>query len=364
MKSRLLALAMLFVLIVALVPGVMAQDTTICGNLSADDCTALTTALTNTSAAGSGAFTLVSSINLQSDDPAQAVKVDITADGKFSGATPMSVSDMAAMSADPAAAITKITTGLKTFSGELNLTLGLPASAASTTGGQPLVINLILVNGVGYLDFSKLPPTLTAGLAAYNIPNGWAGLDLVDILTNLGPTLASSMTSSTTSTASADLPKVEAIVAKYLEYTRDGDTFTGDVDLVGLFNDADFQAMTNMKSVASQADAITSLKDVTFEVVFTLDGDKVSEIQFMLDVPESTVAAINATNPSTSSSSSKPPKAGNFTFDLKYSGLGEAQTIAAPDGAPVTKFIELMTMISNIQQKMIQDLQGTPTPAS
>ena len=45
MKSRLLALCMLFVLIAALVPGVMAQDTTICGNLSADDCTALTTAM-------------------------------------------------------------------------------------------------------------------------------------------------------------------------------------------------------------------------------------------------------------------------------------------------------------------------------
>jgi hypothetical protein len=351
---------MLVVLMVALVPGVMAQDSAICGNLSADDCATLTTALTNTSTAASGAFTLESALDLQSDDPAQAVKVDINAEGKFSGAAPTSLADMAAMSADPAGAITKITTGLKGFSGELNLTVGLPASASAMTGGQPLVINLVMVNGVAYLDFSKLPAAMTAGLAAYNIPNGWAGFDLVDILTNLGPSLASGMTSST-STASATLPKVEALAAKYLEYTRDGDTFTGELDLVGLFNDADFQALTNMKFTPPQADAVASFKDVTFEVVFTLDGDKVSEIQFGIDVPESTAAAINATN--SASGSSTIQKAGSFGVDLKYSGLGEAQTIAAPDGAPVTTFMELMTMISNAQQQVLQGLNSTPTPA-
>jgi hypothetical protein len=188
MKSRLLALCMLFVLIVALVPGVMAQDASkaICGNLSGDDCTALTTALTNTGAAGSGAFTLASTIDIQSDDPTQAAKVDITADGKFSGLKPMSMTDMTSMSADPTAAVKALTEGIKNFSGTLNLTLGLPTSAAAVTGGQPLTLNLILVNGVGYIDFSKLPSTITPMLQAYKIPNGWAGLDLVDTLTNAG----------------------------------------------------------------------------------------------------------------------------------------------------------------------------------
>src|ERR1700746_3287930 len=117
MKSRLLALCMLFVLIVALVPGVMAQDASkaICGNLSADDCTALTTVLTNTGAAGSGAFTLTSTIDIQSDDPTQAAKGDINADGKFSGVKPMSMADMTAMSADPTAAISKFTDSIKGF---------------------------------------------------------------------------------------------------------------------------------------------------------------------------------------------------------------------------------------------------------
>jgi hypothetical protein len=57
MKFRLFVLCMLFILIVALVPAVMAQDKTLCANLSADDCAALTTAFTNITASDSGSFT-------------------------------------------------------------------------------------------------------------------------------------------------------------------------------------------------------------------------------------------------------------------------------------------------------------------
>jgi hypothetical protein len=353
MKSRLLALCMLFVLIVALVPGVMAQDASkaICGNLSADDCTALTTAITNTGAAGSGAFTLASTIDIQSDDPTQAAKVDITADGKYSGATPMSMTDMSAMT-DPTAAIKAATDGLKNFSGVLNLTIGLPTSAAAMTGGQPLTLNLILVNGVGYIDFSKLPSTITPMLQAYKIPNGWAGLDLVDTLTNAGGMLtgmAGSTAGTSTAPSADDMAKGQALFAKYLTYTHDGDTYTGTVDLKGLFSDADFQAM--MKSADSakemtdaQQAAIDSLDDATVQIAFTTAGDKIGEVNLTINLPGSTLTALAATSDS-SDSTSKPPTAVNISFDLKYSGLGEAQTIAAPDGAPVAKFADLMTLM-------------------
>src|SRR5262249_3199937 len=162
MKFRLLALCMLFVLIVALVPGVMAQDTTICGNLSADDCTTLTTAFANTGAAPSGAINLTSSLDIESDDPSQAAKVDVKADGKFSGAAPIAL-DIASLSANPAATVGKITDNLKNFAGELNLTLNLPTTASPLTADQPLVINLLLINGVSYIDLSKFPPAMTAG---------------------------------------------------------------------------------------------------------------------------------------------------------------------------------------------------------
>jgi len=339
---------MLFVLIAAVVPGVMAQDTTICGNLSADDCTALTTAMTNTGAAGSGAFTLNSTIDIQSDDPTQAAKVDIKADGKFSGVTPMSMTDMTAMSSDPTAALAKLTEGLKSFSGELNLTVGLPTSAASMTGGEPLTLNLLLVNGVGYIDFSKLPATITPMLQAYKIPTGWAGLDLIDTITNAGGMLTGSMAGNTTAaTASTDLPKVQALFAKHLEYTRDGDTFTGNVDLAGLFSDPDFQALAKSADAKPMTDAqtaaIESLKDATFQVVFTLDGDKLSGVNLTIDIPGSTITALNAAG--TSSSDSKPPTAINVTLDLAYTGLGEDQGIKAPDGAPVAKFADLVKLM-------------------
>ncbi len=349
MKSRLLALCMMFVLIAAMVPGVMAQDTTICGNLSADDCTALTTAFINTGAAGSGAFTLASTIDIQSDDPSQAAKVDIKADGKFSGVKPMSVTDVTAMSADPAAAIKAATEGLKGFSGELNLTIGLPASAASMTGGEPLTLNLMMVDGVGYIDFSKLPATITPMLQAYKIPTGWAGLDLVDTLTNAGGMLTGmAPTTPSSSTTAADMAKVQAFAAKYLVYTRDGDTFTGNVDLKGLFSDPDFQAAvssadSSKEITAAQQAAIESLDKATAQIVFSLAGDKLSEVKLTLDLPGDVMTAFAAA--STSSSDSKPPTAMNITLDLKYTGLGEAQTIAAPAGAPVAKFADLMALM-------------------
>jgi len=355
MKSRLIALCMLFVLVAALVPGVMATDNPVCGNLSADDCTALTTAITNTGAAGSGAFTLNVSAELQSDDPSQAGKVDVTADGKFNGFAGASVEDVTAMQADPAAAVAKLTEGLKSFSGELNITANLPTSVASMTGGQPLVLNMILVDGVGYLDFSKLPATVGA-MTGGKTPTGWAGLDLIDVLTNLGPSLKPS--TSTTSTSTTDMAKVQGLITNHLEYTRDGDTFTGNVDLIGLFNDPEFQTMTNMKEINdAQKAAIESLGDATFQIVFTLDGDKLSELQLTIDLPESTMTAFAAA--STSSSSSTPPKAANISIDLKFSGLGEAQTVTAPEGAPVTKFMELMTAISEIYKNIAGGMKSS-----
>ena len=351
MKSRLLALCMLLVLIAALVPGVMAQDTTICGNLSADDCTALTTAITNTGAAGSGAFTLASTIDVQSDDPTQAAKIDIKADGKFSGVKPMSMTDMSSMSTDPAELIKTATEGIKGFSGELNLTIGLPAEAASMTGGEPLTLNLLLIDGVGYIDFSKLPASITPMLQAYKIPTGWAGLDLVDTLTNAGGMMTGMTSSSTTSTATADLPKIQAMATKYLQYTRDGDTFTGTVDLKGLFSDADFQAMmksadSTAKITPEQMAAIDALDKATIQLVYTLAGDKLGEVQFTLDFPAEVMTAFAAASTETSSDS-KPPTAMSVTFDLKYSSLGEAQTIAAPAGAPVAKFADLMALFQS-----------------
>ena len=190
MKSRLIALCLFLVLLVALVPGVMAQDTGLCGNLSGDDCTALTTAITNTGAATSGAFTVSSVIDVQSDDPTQAAHVTIDGDGKFNGTYSMSMTDMTSASSDPTAAMQKATEALKGFSGEYNFTFGLPAEAAAMTGGQPLTLNVIFIDGVVYVDLSKLPASIAPMLQQMKLANGWQGLDLIDTLTNASGMMA------------------------------------------------------------------------------------------------------------------------------------------------------------------------------
>lgn len=352
MKSRLLALCMLFVLFVALIPGAMAQDV-VCGNLSGDDCTVLTTAFTNTGASTSGAFTLDSTIDVQSDDPSQAVNLTIKADGKFSGVSPTSMGDVSSIT-DPAAAIAAATEGLKNFSGELNLTVGLPTEAAAMTGGEPLTLNLLLVGGVGYIDFSKLPASIAPFLQQLNIPNGWAGLDLIDTLTNGGDMVSSMADPSTTGTATQDLAKIQGFASKYLVYTRDGDTFTGTVDLAGLFSDSEFQSLMNSGEAATEltdADkaAIESLKDAKVEVVYVLSGDKIGQIKLNVALPGSTLAALNATSEDSSSSA---PTAINISLTMNYIGLGEAQTISAPAGAPVAKYADLMTIIGGMMGGM------------
>lgn len=350
MKSRLLALCMLFVLLVALVPGAMAQDA-VCGNLTGDDCTTLTTAFTNTAASSSGAFTLDTTIDIQSEDPSQALNLTITADGKFNG---VNTAGMTAIT-DPTAAIASLTEGLKGFSGELNLTIGLPAEAAAMTGGEPLTLNLILIDGVGYIDFSKFPPSIAPLFQQMGIPNSWAGLDLIDTLTNAGDMAASTLEESASSmTGTEDLAKVQALASKYLVYTRNGDAFVGSVDLAGLFSDPEFQALASSGEAASemtaeQTAAIEALKDAKVEVTYTLNGDKIGSIAANISVPGSTLAALDAAG---GESTGTAPTAINITLSMNYMGLGEAQTVAAPAGAPVAKFADLMTLASSMMGGM------------
>lgn len=353
MKSRLLALCMLFVLLVALVPGAMAQDA-VCGNLTGDDCTALTTAFTNTAASSSGAFTLDTTIDVQSDDPSQALNLTINANGKFNGVNMAGMTDMSAMS-DPTAAIASLTEGIKSFSGELNLTIGLPAEAAAMTGGEPLTLNLVMIDGVGYIDFSKLPASIAPFLQQMGIPNSWAGLDLVDTLTNAGDMAASSIEDSGDAlNGTEDLAKLQGFASKYLVYSRSGDTFTGTVDLAGLFSDPEFQATMSSDGAASeitaeQTAAIEALKDAKVEVAYTLNGDKIGSITANISVPGSTLAALDAASEESTGSA---PTAINITLSMNYTGLGEAQTVAAPAGAPVAKFADLMTLASTMMGGM------------
>ncbi len=351
MKSRLLALCMLFVLLVALVPGAMAQEA-VCGNLTGDDCTTLTTAFSNTAASSSGAFTLDSTIDIQSEDPSQAVNLTIKADGKFNG---VNTAGIAALT-DPSAAIASLTEGLKSFSGELNLTIGLPAEAAAMTGGEPLILNLILIDGVGYIDFSKLPASIAPFLQQLGIPNSWAGLDLIDTLTNAGDMAASSLEESSSGlTGTEDLAKIQALASKHLKYTRSGDTFTGTVDLPGLFSDPEFQALASegeaaTELTAEQTAAIESLKDAKIEVSYTLNGDKIGAITANISVPGSTLAALDAAGEESSTSSA--PTAINITLSMNYTGLGEAHAVSAPAGAPVAKFADLMTLVGGMMGGM------------
>lgn len=345
MKSRLFALFMLVIMLAALVPGVAAQNTTIpCGSLSADDCNVLTGAFTSMSEVTSGTFTMDGFVEILSDDPTMAGKLTIGIDGKFNGAPVMSMTGNPASLADATAALGQAGEALKSFSGELNIKLGLPQQAAAMTGGASEInLQLRMIDGVGYINFDSLAESLGAMAQAFQLPKGWGGLKIAEGLPMMSG-MASSMTGSDTQAFGAnttDIAKMQAAAYKYFDVVRDGNTFNMTFDIPGLLSDPDVQSMMNSQGEAASAEAIQKaidgLKDVKLNIAYVVnDANQIGEINVAMSIPESAFQqmAENSNDPL--------PSGMNMEFSMKYADLGTPQTVATPEGAALATIDELM----------------------
>ena len=358
MKSRLLALLMLIVMLAALVPGAAAQDVAIpCGGLSADDCNVFTTAFTNMAQVTSGTFTMDGFVEILAEDPTMAGKLTINIDGEFNGAPVLSMTGTPANLADATAALGEAGDALKGFSGELNLTLGLPQQAAAMTGGATEIkLELRMVDGVGYINFDSLAESLGAMAQALQLPKGWGGLKLAEGLPGLS-SMASGMTSglevggTDSATAAENVAKVQAAAYKYLNVTRDGNTFNMTFDIAGLLADPDIQLAMNSEGDAASTEAIqqaiAGFKDVDMRIAYVLnDANQIGEMNVSFAIPASAFAQM-------AEDSSEPVPSGmNMEFNMKYADLGTPQTVDAPEGAALTTIDELMSGIFSMMGSM------------
>ena len=136
-----------------IVPVTAAQDqTTFCGGLSERDCADLTAYEEANASVDSAAFEL--EFVMAIDAEGEKLNLDVAGTGAYSGVQAMAGVAMD----DPMALMTGdgLGTLIKALSGDLDLTVNLPAEMTDGTTPETVNVHVMLVNGIGYIDFDAL----------------------------------------------------------------------------------------------------------------------------------------------------------------------------------------------------------------
>jgi hypothetical protein len=189
MKRFSLMITLLLVLLFAISGPTFAQNIgEFCGDLPEADCTLLTdsqTAMMEVTSA-SAQFDMAFSVSNIPDAPFDSLDFSLNGDGSFA-VDPALMEMMHSIQDDPSALFSNpeafsewFTSFLNGVSGDLNLTLNIPADLAETfssedmTIPQTISIGLRLVDGVGYVNLEDV----AALMPDQGIPAGWMGVDL------------------------------------------------------------------------------------------------------------------------------------------------------------------------------------------
>lgn len=190
--KRILAMITLLMLLMLVVSGpTFAQNLKgFCGNLAEADCALLTEAQTAASGLHSAStqFDMALSISNIPDAPFDTLNINLTGDGAFA-VDPALLDMMMTMQDNPAALFSSpeafnewFVSFLNGVSGDLKLTLTLPAEVAQMMSSEDmqfpetLSIGLRLVDGIGYADLAEIAALVPDG----SIPPGWVGVDLAE----------------------------------------------------------------------------------------------------------------------------------------------------------------------------------------
>jgi hypothetical protein len=332
---------MMVLALVAFSAPAMAQDP-MCGALSAADCEVLTQA----QAAQAGLTSATFDFTL--DIAVGAQTVPLTGDGSFAidpaVMAELAAVDPTALSSDPTAALTLAGNALKA----IDLTLNVNAM------GIPL--NLLMVDGIGYLNFETLAPML--GGAGAGVPTGWAGLDLSGAIEMMGPML-SGMDMSQLDSAQVDPAQQQALtnaVMQHVEIARSADVdgeavFTSTFDFGGLLQDEAFldtimsQATSGQELTEEQLAQVNSMMaamsegiNLSFTQTIDLTTHYTTGISFDFDLDGATLTAAAASMGETSA----PVEDISFSLDLNLADFNAAPAVTAPAGAPVSTIMDLM----------------------
>jgi hypothetical protein len=163
-----------------------------CGDLSEADCALLTESQTASAGlhSGSSEFDLSLSISNIPDAPFKALEFGVNGSGTFA-IDPALHEMMMSMQDDPSALFSSpeafqewLVSFLNGVSGDLSLTINIPADLAQTMSSEDMTmpetinIGLRLVDGVGYANLEDI----AAAVPDAGVPGGWVGIDLVEFM--------------------------------------------------------------------------------------------------------------------------------------------------------------------------------------
>jgi hypothetical protein len=300
----------LLALLIATVGAVSAQDSMSCLNLSADDCTYINTATANTATALGSAFTQ-----------------SFTIDGTVSGIPDQADATFHAEGTGPIVENTASTDVPVNFSSTFT------ASFSGNGQSGDVTTEVRLVDGVFY----------------YQDPSdqSWKGIKVQDVMAQASsnPMMPNASTfdpstlglDETDMTALMELPKAEG----FLDYSRDGETFTFIADLGALLKSSEWTTFTTQvmpklqkNPDMAQASMVLSalpmlLSSGTIKVVEVVDPsvNAVTELSFLID------GEVNAGM--MSGDATAKPVVLSFAFNLKLSDLGGSFTVEAPADAEI-----------------------------
>jgi hypothetical protein len=315
----------------------MAQDA-VCGALSAADCDILTQ-----SAAAQGNLN-AASFNFTLDITVGAETIPLSGDGQFSiDPSVVSAIDPSTFATDPAAMFTALGSALGGFDAELNVNaMGLP-------------INLLLIDGIGYLNFEAFAPMLAG--APMEIPAGWAGLDLVGAIEMMGPMLSGmDMGEMGLDSAQVDPAQQEQLMSAVMQHvtvSRAEDeagqaVFVSSFNFAGLLQDQSFMELMMAQAAPGQeltedmlAQANEMLAGIGSGISFSatqridLNTFNVTGVGFDFDLDGAALTAV----------SGEVVEDISVTGQFNFTDFNAVSALTAPAGAPVTTVMELMGMM-------------------
>jgi hypothetical protein len=350
MRNKILFIAMLLLALVMVFPAAAQDQTVFCGNLATADCELLTANAEAQKSLNSATIALSGELNIVGipDTPDMTIKldgkggynVDRTAlDTLMASMTPGSTPDAKAM-------VNALMTVLKSFDGELTLTIVLPDALAKQANlpVSTIVLDAKFVDGIGYLNFDELDKVAGGALAAQNL-KGWLGINFAELadkvatensamIDQMGATMAGS-SSMMMNPADVEFIKKYVTIARTDSGSGDAE-FTTSVDLTGLFADPEFQALMQKQSSGDDSNAQQQMmvmsmigQGLKVNAVTRINPDTKQTTHVGVDVnfDLSSIMAMSG-----QAASGKSSIALNLNID--YSGHNET-TVTAPEGAQV-----------------------------
>jgi hypothetical protein len=350
---------------------------TFCGDLPAADCDLLARSEAAMAALDSASIQFGFNMTFSGiPDAPDPLIISLAGTGSYTGAGALTaLESLMVEGADPAAVANQVLDALAAFNGDLSLILTLPAEMTEEIP-SPIVLNLRLVSGVGYVDFDALQP-LT------NDPSmtGWGGLDIVnlvrdllrqqpDLFDQLGA-MAEMSTMGMTPTLDDDMMarfEDPEFLARFLSIQRLPDenglaVFETTMDFGALFSEPAMQEMMRQQMQMQMEMSGETMSDADMAMMTQMMSQMFQGFTFILrQVIEPDTAYMRSTSGSGSlDMTSALADAGApvdgpvlFAFDISINmtNFNSAPAITAPEGAVLFPYQMLLGMMEDMGEMM------------